>query len=155
MTTIEEKLNKLEKAKPNSKIVSIEPVKIDRRKFNHGYPGGGRPKNIARLEREGKKEAIEKHAEEEVTVTRTDKATGKVVAGKLKSYIAVLEKMRAEALKGNMEAAKAWLDRILGKPKQPIIGGDDDDSPLRVDLGEGFDRILDKAYGNHGKKRDD
>tara|TARA_Y100000361_G_scaffold152325_1_gene171520 strand:+ start:4940 stop:5251 length:312 start_codon:yes stop_codon:yes gene_type:complete len=39
-----------------------------------------------------------------------------------------------EAKGGNMQAIKELLDRSFGKAKQPIIGGDDTDEPIKTEI---------------------
>lgn len=59
--------------------------------------------------------------------------------------LAIAQKALFENVKkGDTSAIREFNDRVIGKAKQPIVG-DDDDAPLRVDLG--VDRLLDKAYG--------
>jgi uncharacterized protein YnzC (UPF0291/DUF896 family) len=38
----------------------------------------------------------------------------------------------AKALEGDIQAIKEINDRVIGKPKQPITGGDEDDNPIRL-----------------------
>lgn len=53
------------------------------------------------------------------------------------------EKLVEMALDGDIQAIREIGDRLDGKPKQAVVGGDDDDPPLRfgivelVALGEG------------------
>lgn len=42
--------------------------------------------------------------------------------------------MKAESEAAQVAAANAILDRAYGKPKQALIGGDDDDKPIRTSL---------------------
>lgn len=38
--------------------------------------------------------------------------------------------------KGNTFAYVAVLDRVYGKPKQPLVGGGEDDGPIRIGYGK-------------------
>ena len=49
---------------------------------------------------------------------------------------AIADKLVSEALKGEAWAIQQVMDRMDGKPAQAIIGGDEDDPPIR------FTRIL-------------
>jgi hypothetical protein len=44
---------------------------------------------------------------------------------------AVVAAVTAKALTGDVAAFNALVDRTDGKPKQPIVGGDEDDEPLQ------------------------
>jgi hypothetical protein len=46
--------------------------------------------------------------------------------------LAIVNKMITAAIAGEPWAVKEIFDRAEGKPKQPVVGGDDDDSPLKV-----------------------
>jgi len=45
---------------------------------------------------------------------------------------ALMDKLLDLALGGDMAAIKEVFDRIDGKPKQAIVGGDEDDSPIQI-----------------------
>ena len=75
-----------------------------------GNPGGRAPedsmsKEIKRLAKEKSPEALER----------------------------LVEWMQSDNPKASVSACNAILDRALGKPKQAIVGGDEGDSPLRVE----------------------
>lgn len=40
--------------------------------------------------------------------------------------------MRSNNAKASVSACNAILDRALGKPSQPIVGGDEDDNPVKI-----------------------
>lgn len=42
--------------------------------------------------------------------------------------------MKAESEAAQVAAANAILDRAYGKPKQALVGGDDEDSPIKTAL---------------------
>lgn len=155
MTSITDKLNKLkESVKPaeqkNRKIEkSTETIyKIDKRKFNHAGPNSGRKPKEETLIKKGIKQWIDDHVKEDVKITVLDKSTGKTVEIKKTRLMYALEMLyqigTGATSKGNAGALSMWLDRALGKPPQTLRGGDEDDAPLRVDIG--FDVMLDKVY---------
>ena len=45
---------------------------------------------------------------------------------------ALMDKLLDLALAGDMAAIKEVFDRIDGKPKQAIVGGDEDDNPIQI-----------------------
>lgn len=45
--------------------------------------------------------------------------------------------MESDNAKASVSACNAILDRAFGKPKQAIVGGDDEDNPIRAHV-EGF-----------------
>ena len=55
----------------------------------------------------------------------------------------IAEMLLNKAADGDLAAAKEVMDRVDGKPKQAIIGGDDDDAPIRIAQIERV--IIDKA----------
>ena len=44
----------------------------------------------------------------------------------------IAEKLTDMAVEGDIQAIKETLDRVDGKSKQPIIGGDPDDAPILI-----------------------
>lgn len=46
--------------------------------------------------------------------------------------LAIANKIITAAKAGEPWAVKELFDRVEGKPKQPVVGGDEDDSPLAV-----------------------
>jgi len=44
----------------------------------------------------------------------------------------LMDALLDKALDGDIAAIKEVFDRIDGKPKQAIIGGDDDDNPIHI-----------------------
>lgn len=66
-------------------------------------------------------EMKETHLMEDVEVTIHDRKTNKVLTKKRATMLAILDMLRQEALgKKNIQAAKEYLDRTLGKSKQEI-----------------------------------
>lgn len=57
--------------------------------------------------------------------------------------LAIVNKMISAAIAGEQWAVKEIFDRTEGKPKQPVVGGDDDDSP--VSLVHTVERIIRRA----------
>lgn len=56
---------------------------------------------------------------------------------------AIAEMLLDKAAEGDLMAAKEVMDRVDGKPKQAIVGGDDGDNPIRIQ--EIQRRIIDPA----------
>lgn len=54
----------------------------------------------------------------------------------------IVRVMVAAAKKGEAWAVKEVFDRESGKPKQPVIGGDEDDEPIRI---QKVERVLIRA----------
>ncbi len=73
----------------------------------------GRPKGSLNKSTRAVKEAAQKY---------TDKA--------LKTLASIMERGESEAAR--IAAANALLDRGHGKPAQAIVGGDEDDPPVKV-----------------------
>ncbi len=135
--------------KENQIINIVSPVKkIDGRRNNRGIPGkAGKKPNQTKLIEKGIKQWIDDHAKEKVNVTYVDK-TGKVRTIPKQRIMYAMEALFAIGVgmstKGSPDAIAKWLDRIMGKPAQPIRGDGDEDAPIKV----AFDikHILQKAY---------
>lgn len=56
--------------------------------------------------------------------------------------------MIRQGIKGNVQAYNAIKDREEGKPKQPIVGGDDDDYPIRFFNDDQAKKILKRRGGS-------
>ena len=110
--------------------------------------GGVKPTTEETIIKRGIKQWIDDHVKENVKVTVVDRKTGKtteIEKTRLMYALEVLYQLGTGATsKGNAGAMNMWLDRALGKPPQTLRGGDEDDAPLRVDIG--FDVMLDKVY---------
>lgn len=52
--------------------------------------------------------------------------------GDVKKLRKVAEALIAKAVDGDVQAIREIGDRLDGKPAQAIVGGDDDDAPIRV-----------------------
>jgi hypothetical protein len=154
MSSLTEKLNKLkESVKPRTeKSVKIELLKKPAKSKQTGKggkrDGAGRKPQDETLIKKGIKQWIDDHVKEDVKITVLDKSTGKTVEIKKTRLMYALEMLyqigTGATSKGNAGALSMWLDRALGKPPQTLRGGDEDDAPLRVDIG--FDVMLDKVY---------
>lgn len=57
--------------------------------------------------------------------------TGPLV-DRMSVLVQIWEKQIDIALEGNQQSATMIVERLDGKPKQAIVGGDDDDNPLTV-----------------------
>jgi len=85
----------------------------DLRENNAGVPSVSRETKI--------REIRENHVSEEVEVVVHDKSTGQMKREKRKRLTAILDMLSQEALGNkNIQAAKEYLDRTLGKSKQEI-----------------------------------
>jgi hypothetical protein len=56
----------------------------------------------------------------------------------------IVDALITNATNGDMTAIKEVADRLDGKPAQAIIGGDEDDPPIRADLGP-FKQLVEGA----------
>lgn len=161
MTKLDDKLKALAGDKPaeKGKLVKAAPQGapgtgrgrsyVPNGKGRGGNRGGGRPPKEDELEKRGWKQKLEEFYDGEMTVQITDPKTGQArVVQKNRVYIA-LEKLFSKAVKGDgdTDALSKFLDRALGKPKQPLTGGDEGDEPIKHEV-VGLGTILDKAYGD-------
>jgi hypothetical protein len=58
---------------------------------------------------------------------------------------AIVEKLITLAEGGEQWAVKELIDRVDGKAPQPVVGGDDEDNPLRV---EKIERVIVRAQAS-------
>lgn len=135
----------------NPKITPVEIVKVDRRHFNKRTPGTGRKTLEATLIARGLKQMIDDHSNEMIDVEITVDVTVKGVTKKIKKMVKVsrfrhaLEKLFRIGTEGtgDADAINKWLDRVAGKPAQPVVG-DEDAPPVQVEIGS----LLAKIYGD-------
>jgi hypothetical protein len=59
----------------------------------------------------------------------------------------LMDVLLEKALTGDMMAIKEVFDRIDGKPKQAIVGGDEDDAPIKIHQ---IERIIVRAKDPNG-----
>lgn len=158
--TLQDKLKRLAGEKPpegenqtikksNHKSKGIAGTPQDRRKMNGGKGNIGRKPIEQKLQERGIKEKLQEFYDGEMMVQITDPKTGQVrIVPKPRVLIAV-EKLFSKAVKGDgdIDALSKFLDRVLGRPKQPVTGGDEGDEPIRHEVA-GLDDILRKAYGS-------
>jgi len=87
--------------------------------FAEGNKGGGQQKQT-------EEEKLKKKAQKEL------------IAEFKQSMIEALQEvspvLKQKALEGDMTAIKEINDRAMGKPKQPLTGGDENDEPLVVNI---------------------
>jgi len=111
--------------KLNTKAVSNSPP-AEKKKDGRAKNGGPRPNSGPKVTAEKKvvielKELIENHGKEEVEIKTTK---GEII--KKSRILLLLDKLFLEGLnKGNIPAAKEYLDRAMGKAVQPIKGPGD------------------------------
>jgi hypothetical protein len=119
-------------------IVAIEKIEKaqDYGKSNRGGKrlGSGRKKREEDNHIMTKMETIDAHANEIIDIVEHDKSTGKTKIVKKTSAVAVLDKTRSEAMKGNITALKEMNDRYFGRPVQPLFHGFDENRPLRIEI---------------------
>jgi hypothetical protein len=127
--------------------VKVEKVRKSRyvKKGGNGgaRPGGGRkPKESTLIER-GIQHWVDQHINEEVDVEIQDPKTGKKRLIKRPRVAMVLQALYEAGMRrdpetgqwaGSVDAAKAWLDRALGKPVQVIAGDQNKPITLRLDF---------------------
>jgi hypothetical protein len=128
------------------KIEKIEKTKEDKRKNNGGArPNSGRKPLAQDEKKRALKQIHEDFAMEEDEMEMTDRGTLKVRMVKMKRQRIILEALYKKAKNGDVSAIHEFNDRVLGKSKQPITGGDEDDAPLRLDVD--IIGIANKIYG--------
>jgi hypothetical protein len=147
MSKLQDKIKALRGETPKSekpkKDMEITPVK---KKNGGARPGSGRKPKIENLIEKGTKELFDQYANEEVELNVTNPKTGKTIVIKKPRKLIMLQKLWDIAMSMNShEAAEKWLNRVLGKPAQPIVG-DDEMDPVRIE--HDISDILDKAYGD-------
>lgn len=156
--TLKDKLKRLAGESTHEHMNNVKP-QPPRKKPNRGNranwggkrmgAGGVKPTREEVIEERGRKEYVEQFYDGEMSVQVTDPKTGNVrVVPKNRTLIA-LEKLFNKAVKGDgdTDALDKFLNRSLGRPKQPITGGDEGDEPIKHEV-VGLDGILEKAYGN-------
>lgn len=153
MTEINDKLANLKKSLGTSekKVVdtNIDSLKkIDKSKqVGKGgkREGSGRKPTEQTLIKKGIKQIVDTHANEEVEVLITDRATKKVIKVKKPRVLIVMEYLyKIGTGENNVGALKEWLDRSMGKAPQPLKGDENDDTPIRIGLD--ITSVLDKGY---------
>lgn len=151
MNTIQEKINALKTGIQSVQNSVPKNIKLPRytKKGGHGgkRQGTGRKPSKPDEVRRTIKKAYEEFAEDEVEVQELHKGTKEIRVKKLKRIRVIQEALFKKAKDGDVSAIKEFNDRVMGKSKQPITGGEEDDTPLRIEH-SGIDRILDNAYGD-------
>ena len=97
-------------------------------------PGSGRKKREEDDHIMTKMEIIAAHANEIIDVVERDKSTGQTKITKKMSAVAVLDKLRSEAMKGNIPALKEISDRYFGRSVQPVFHGFDESPRILIDI---------------------
>lgn len=77
---------------------------------------------------------VRAHANELVPVKITDNVTGKVKIVKRKRIEVAVEVLFSQVQTKEGWAVREYLDRVLGKAAQPIVGDEDEPIVLRVDF---------------------
>lgn len=153
--SLAEIIDELKASKINPKNPKIHRVAkgtgvIDRRHFNKRTPGtGAQPRGVA-LGRRVAKQLMQDFGTEVTMIKVLDQKTGKIVEVEMPRAVAAVRKMYEKGMNdGDTQDLDRFLNRIVGKPEQPIIGGDEEDEPIRIDMG--VHRILDKTYGGESE----
>lgn len=147
LADITENIKALKAEKP--KTEKLKNVKKKGYKKKGG--NGGRRSNSGRkpLELDERRRSLKKSWEnfalEEIEVSRLDRGTQEVRKDKVQRQRVAQEALFEKVKEKDVAAIKEFNDRTLGKSKQPITGGDEDDAPLR--LGVDINGIGEKMYG--------
>lgn len=98
--------------------------------------GGVKPTKEENLVARGIKKWLDDHATEKLTVTIQDPKTKKTRTIQKTRLMIALEKLYKIGVEGegNAEAIDKWLNRILGKPIQPLGGDEDQPIVVRIDF---------------------
>lgn len=136
---IRDEHKKVEKLKTGGKTPGHGSVKDNggARENSGRKPGGTADQKRLR------KEIVQNHIKEDVEVLTKD---GKTI--KKPRLLIAMERLFALGTKGegDANALDKWLNRAIGKPAQPIVGGDEDDEPVQLSV-VGVDDMLKKIYG--------
>ena len=110
--------------------------KVDKRKFNRGHPQSGRKPKESTLIEKGVKEWFDEHMKEQVEVQIQDPKTGVKRMIKMTRLMRVLQKLYEIGVRGegSADALNKWLDRMIGRPLQKIVGDENEPIVLRVDF---------------------
>ncbi len=115
-------------------------------KDNGGARRGSGRKPLAKDEaRKTIKHQWEDFASEEIEVTELHKGTKEMRKVKMARLRVAQEKLFKKVQEGDVSAIREFNDRVGGKAPQTLRGGDEDDTPIQIELG--VDRMLDKVYG--------
>lgn len=116
-------------------------------KDNGGARSGSGRKPLAQDEkRKTIKRQWEDFASEEIEVNELHKGTREIRKLKMARLRVAQEKLFKKVQEGDVSAIREFNDRVGGKAPQTLRGGDEDDTPIQIELG--VDRMLDKVYGN-------
>lgn len=134
---------------PDTKIEKIEKEKIDKRITNGGTRKGSGRKAFAEDEkRRTLKQSWENFALGQVDVQRIDKGTKEVRIIKMNRLQVAQEKLFKLVEEKDVTAIKEFNDRTLGKSRQPMTIGNEDETPLRIEV-DLIDKVK-KTYGIDG-----
>jgi len=138
---------KVEKLKSEGKTPGHRSIKEN----GGARDGAGRKPGGTADQKRLRKEMVNAHYKEEAEIQIVDKKTGKIITQKKPRIIVALEKLFQIGMKGqgDKDALDKWLNRAIGKPAQPIIGGDEDDEPVHLNID--VDGMLEKIYGDKEK----
>jgi hypothetical protein len=135
-TTLEEAIKKL-KGEKTEKLIKSEEISLPKKNGGMRLGAGRKPKEANILAR-GIKAYLDAHYDEKVKIRVTDPKTGRVRENTKPRFVIALEQLFAlgigQTANGNADALSKWLDRALGKPKQPIVGDEENSPILRIDF---------------------
>ena len=126
MSKIDDKLKQIAGGAPLDNLKSGGGIK---RGNGHGgrRPGAGRPEGGRALARRQLKAIVDAQINESVKIQVVDPKTGKktvVTKPRLLRQLEVLYDIGVQDR--SYEAISRWLDRALGRPVQPVEGGDEE-----------------------------
>lgn len=135
---------KTEKPKPE-KLEKSQDVKKEN---NYGgrRSGSGRKSLEKDEQRKTIKRQWENFASEEIEVNELHKGTREIRKIKMARLRVAQEKLFKKVQDGDVSAIREFNDRVGGKAPQTLRGGDEDDTPIQIELE--VDRMLDKVYGD-------
>ncbi len=149
---------------PAAPHIEKSPESKTKHKGNYKKKGGhggarqeaGRDPLPAEDKRRSRKQAWKEYGDEEVEVILKENTKAGTVTErrvKMKRLRVVQETIYKKAVgisvAGDMEAAKEFNNRVLGKAPQPIVG-DDEEDPIQIN--HDVTPILEKAYDNEEEK---
>jgi hypothetical protein len=105
---------------------------------------GGFKKDDPRINREGRPKGSVS------VVVAIKKKLEECPEGKEKTYLHYLvEKIMKKAIiDDDVNMIRDIIDRVDGKPKQPLIGGDEEDKPIKIEISDSEISKIAKSYAN-------
>lgn len=133
MTSLSDKIKSLRP--PTEKVKNGKEI-TPPKKNGGKRPGSGRkPKEVNIIAR-GIKDWMDTHMNEKVDVRIKDPKTGKERIIKKTRLMYAMEKLYSMGTsgEGNADAVNKWMDRVLGKPLQKVVGDETEPIVVRIDF---------------------